>query len=52
MPGKIGHFFVITALVASALSLISFLNAMKSDTPEKKRGWMNFGSALFGLHAI
>jgi cytochrome c-type biogenesis protein CcmF len=52
MPGRIGHFFVITALVASALSLISFLNAMKSDTPEKKRGWMNFGSALFGLHAI
>lgn len=52
LPGRIGHFFVITSLVASLLSLIAFVSAMKSDNHEKKQDWLRFGSVIFGIHAI
>ena len=52
IPGQIGHFFVILALVTSLISLISFFNASRIDQVEDKNQWLKFGRINFFIQAI
>lgn len=52
LPGQIGHFFVILALIASLISLISFFQASRSNQIEDKKSWLNFARISFGIQAI
>ncbi len=52
LPGRIGHFFVILAFVASIISTIAyFIAAKKTDLVEKK-SWLNFARIAFSAQLI
>jgi cytochrome c-type biogenesis protein CcmF len=52
LPGRIGHFFVILAFVASIISTIAyFIAAKKTDLTEKK-SWLNFARVAFTTQLI
>ena len=52
LPGRIGHFFVILAFVASIISTITyFIAAKKTDLVEKK-SWLNFARIAFSAQLI
>lgn len=52
LPGQIGHLFVIIALIASLISLISFFNASRSVDLTEKNKWINLGRASFIIHTL
>ncbi len=52
LPGRIGHFFVLLAFVASIISTIAyFIAARKTDLVEKK-SWLNFARVAFTTQLI
>lgn len=52
LPGRIGHFFVLLAFVASIISTIAyFIAARKTDLVEKK-SWLNFARIAFTTQLI
>ena len=52
LPGRIGHFFVLLAFVASIISTIAyFIAARKTDLVEK-RSWLNFARIAFTTQLI
>ena len=49
LPGQIGHFFIILALMSSLVSLISFgVASTKSDLSQKNE-WLKFGKINFTI---
>ncbi|MFZ1305027.1 MAG: cytochrome c biogenesis protein CcsA [Ferruginibacter sp.] len=52
LPGRIGHFFVLLAFVASIISTIAyFIAARKTDLVEK-RSWLNFARIAFTTQLV
>jgi len=47
LPGKIGHFFVILAFIASLISTIAFFNASRIKDITEKQSWLRFGRIAF-----
>jgi cytochrome c-type biogenesis protein CcmF len=47
LPGQVGHFFVIVALVASLLALIGYSKASFAADIEKKSSWLRFSRIAF-----
>ncbi len=52
LPGQIGHFFVILALVSAMVSLIGFVAAFRTPDLQQKQAWQKFSSISFGIHFI
>ena len=52
LPGQLGHFFVILALVSSFISLISFFTASRTSAIELKNQWLKFARINFIIQAI
>jgi cytochrome c-type biogenesis protein CcmF len=47
LPGQVGHFFVIVALVASLLAVIGYGKASFTADPLKKLSWLRFSRIAF-----
>ncbi len=47
LPGRIGHFFVLLAFVASIISTIAYFTASKKNDLREKRSWLNFARIAF-----
>ncbi|WP_462248694.1 cytochrome c biogenesis protein CcsA [Ferruginibacter sp.] len=47
MPGKIGHFFVILAFIASLISTIAYFNASRIKDLTEKQSWIRFARIAF-----
>ncbi len=47
LPGKIGHFFVLLAFVASIISTIAFFTAGRKTDLLEKRSWIKFARLVF-----
>lgn len=47
LPGKIGHFFVLLAFVASIISTIAYFTAARKTDLVEKRSWLNFARLVF-----
>lgn len=52
LPGQIGHFFVILALISSLIALISFYKASVTGSSEEKSSWIKFAKINFGIQAV
>jgi cytochrome c-type biogenesis protein CcmF len=47
LPGRIGHFFVLLAFVASVISTIAYFNASRKTDLTEKKSWLNFARIAF-----
>lgn len=47
LPGKIGHFFVLLAFVASIISTIAYFTAGRKTDLLEKKSWINFARIAF-----
>lgn len=47
LPGRIGHFFVLLAFVASIISTIAYFTSSKKTDLWEKRSWLNFARISF-----
>jgi cytochrome c-type biogenesis protein CcmF len=47
LPGRIGHFFVLLAFVASIISTIAYFTAGRKTDLQEKRSWLNFARLAF-----
>ena len=52
LPGQLGHFFVILALVSSLIAMISFFNASRTQNNFLKNQWMKFAKINFAIQAF
>ena len=52
LPGQIGHFFVILALVSSFISLMAYYNTSRAINQESKIKWEQYGRFLFLIQGI
>lgn len=52
LPGQIGHFFVLLALVASMVSAISYFKATATIREGEKRSWILFARGAFFIQFI
>ncbi len=54
VPGKLGHFFVITSFVAAFFSAFSYFRAVRTEQtdPVASRSWLLFGRGGFVLHTV
>jgi cytochrome c-type biogenesis protein CcmF len=52
LPGRIGHFFVILAFVASIISTIAYFIAAKKNDLTEKKSWLNFARVAFTTQLI
>jgi len=52
LPGQIGHFFIILALVSSLISLISYGVASTKADLAQKNDWQRFGKINFIIHFV
>jgi len=52
LPGQIGHFFIVLALVSSLVSLISHAIASTKTDLTQKNDWLKFGKINFIIHFI
>lgn len=52
-PGKLGHFFVITAFVGALFSCFSYFRAAQTENDlQRSKGWLSLGRGGFITHAI
>ncbi|MEP6646667.1 MAG: cytochrome c biogenesis protein CcsA [Saprospiraceae bacterium] len=49
LPGRIGHFFVITAFVSALLTLLAY---RKTTLTQQDSSWLKFSRIAWGIHAI
>ena len=47
LPGRIGHFFVLLAFVASIISTIAYFTASRKIDLQEKKSWLNFARLAF-----
>ncbi|WP_290793676.1 cytochrome c biogenesis protein CcsA [Flavihumibacter sp. UBA7668] len=52
LPGQLGHFFILLALVSSLVAMIAFFKATNAADPADERSWKKLGRISFGLNAI
>jgi cytochrome c-type biogenesis protein CcmF len=52
LPGQIGHFFIILALMSSLVSLISYGIASTKTDLTQKNDWLKFGEINFIVHFV
>ncbi len=52
LPGQLGHFFVILAMVSALLSTISFFSSAYSKDLASGASWEKIARYSFGIHAI
>jgi len=52
LPGRIGHFFVLLAFVASIISTITFFAASRKTDLTEKKSWLNFARIAFTTQLI
>jgi cytochrome c-type biogenesis protein CcmF len=45
--GKLGHFFILVAFIASLLSTISYFFALNNKQPQQQASWLKMGRLLF-----
>ena len=47
LPGKIGHFFVLLAFIASIISTIAYFTASRKTDLQEKKSWLRFARLAF-----
>lgn len=52
LPGQLGHFFIVLALVASLVATIAFILASNQKDPAAEKSWKKFGRIAFGLNLL
>lgn len=52
LPGQLGHFFILLALVSSLVAMIAFFKATNATDLTDERSWKKLGRISFGLNAI
>ena len=52
LPGQIGHFFILLALMSSLVSLISYGVASTKADLSQKNDWLKFGKINFIIHFV
>lgn len=52
LPGQLGHFFIVLALVSSLVAMISFIKSVHAKDLESERSWKRIGRTAFGLDAF
>jgi cytochrome c-type biogenesis protein CcmF len=52
LPGQLGHFFILLALVSSLVAVISFAKSTNSSDLTMERSWKRIGRIAFGLNAF
>lgn len=52
LPGKIGHFFVILAFMASVVAVIAYFSATRSKDLQQERAWRNLGRSAFLIQLL
>ncbi|MEO7961167.1 MAG: cytochrome c biogenesis protein CcsA [Ginsengibacter sp.] len=52
LPGQIGHFFVLLALISSAVSALSYFISIRTVTEDEKRRWLLFARGAFFLQCF
>ncbi|ULQ54323.1 cytochrome c biogenesis protein CcsA [Flavihumibacter fluvii] len=52
LPGQLGHFFIVLALVSSLVATIAFLKATNALDPNVERSWKKIGRIAFGLDLL
>ncbi len=50
--GNLGHFFIITTFISSAIAAFSYLKAQTQTNLEQKRNWINNARTAFYIHTI
>jgi len=52
LPGQLGHFFVVLALVSSLVATIAFAKATNALDPHTEKSWKKIGRIAFGLDLL
>jgi cytochrome c-type biogenesis protein CcmF len=52
LPGQLGHFFVVLALVASMVATVAFFKASTSIDPADEKRWKRLGRIAFGIDLL
>jgi cytochrome c-type biogenesis protein CcmF len=52
LPGKLGHFFIVSSLVASLASTVTYSIATQKKDPLQKRNWVNIGRIFFTAEVV
>ena len=52
LPGRIGHFFIILAFVASVISTIFYFTASRINDLTEKRSWLRFARTAFFIQVF
>lgn len=52
LPGQLGHFFIVLALVSSLVAVIAFAKSTNSLDPALERSWKRIGRIAFGIDAF
>ena len=52
LPGRIGHFFIILAFVASIISTIFYFTASRINDLTEKRSWLRFARTAFFIQVF
>lgn len=52
LPGQLGHFFIVLALVSSLVAMIAFAKSTNSTDPLLERSWRRIGRIAFGIDAF
>ncbi|ULQ57813.1 cytochrome c biogenesis protein CcsA [Flavihumibacter rivuli] len=49
LPGQLGHFFVVLALVASLVATVAFIKSANAVDPNEEQSWKKIARIAFGL---
>lgn len=52
LPGQLGHFFVVLALVASLVATIAFVKATRSVDPAEEKSWRRLARYAYSLNIL
>ncbi|HEY8396879.1 MAG TPA: cytochrome c biogenesis protein CcsA, partial [Flavihumibacter sp.] len=52
LPGQLGHFFIVLALVSSLVAIISFAKSTNATDLDADRSWRKLGRIAYGLNAF
>jgi cytochrome c-type biogenesis protein CcmF len=52
LPGQLGHFFIVLALVSSLVAIVSFAKSTNATDLNADRSWKKLGRIAFGLNAL
>jgi len=52
LPGQIGHFLTILALMASLIASVAYFKANKIVEPVERKTWIDFARKVFFIETI